>query len=106
LFTYLILWFIQLTKYRRVAMKQNLSTLEIKILFKCDTGLKSKSDITQLFKPYSKEERAKAIKNLIADKLILAQEMPKADSNKTPVFYKITEAGKNWVEDYNKNYPG
>lgn len=86
-------------------MKLNLSTLEIKILFKCNTGLKSKSDITQLFKPYSKEERARAIKNLIANKLILAQEMPKADSNKTPVFYKITVVGKKWIEDYNENYP-
>lgn len=86
-------------------MKINLSTLEIKILLKCSTGLKSKSDITQLFKPYDKEERAKAISSLIANKLLLAQEMPKIGSNKTPVFYKLTENGKKWIDDYNKNYP-
>lgn len=86
-------------------MKLALSTLEIKILLKCYAGLKSKSDITQSFRTCDKEERAKAINNLIANKLIIAQEMPKTGSNKTPVFYKLTENGKKWIEDYNKNYP-
>lgn len=87
-------------------MKINLNTLEIKILLKCEAGLKSKSDISQLFRTCDKEEKAQAIKNLIANELILAQEFPKACSNKTPIFYKLTGAGKKWLDDYNKNYPG
>jgi len=86
-------------------MKLTLSTLEIKILLKCRAGLMSKSDVTQFFRANNKEERAKAINNLIANKLILAQEMPKAGSNKTPVFYKLMESGRRWIDDYNKNYP-
>lgn len=86
-------------------MKLNLSALEIKILLKCNSGLISKSDVTQLFKAYTKEERAIAIESLIANKLIDAKEMPKPGSNKTPVFYKISVAGKKWIDDYNKNYP-
>lgn len=86
-------------------MKLTLSALEIKVLLKCRYGLVSKSDITQFFRTKDKTERTKAIENLIAEKLITAQEMPKLGSNKTPVFYQITETGKKWIDDYNKNYP-
>jgi len=89
-------------------MKLDLSTLEIKILLRCDkcnAGLVSKSDITQFFRTSSKEERGRAIDSLMANKLLLAQEMPRIGSNKTPVFYKLTENGKKWVDDYNENYP-
>lgn len=86
-------------------MRSTLNTLEIKILLKCNAGFISKSGVTQLFKAYAKKERSQAIDNLIANKLILTQEMPKAGSNKTPIFYKLTIPGKKWIDDYNKNYP-
>lgn len=109
LFTYLSLWCILFNQvYEGLRMKLTLNTLEIKILLKCDkcnAGLISKSDITQFFRASSREERVKAINSLIANKLLVAREMPKAGSNKTPVFYELTNDGKKWIDDYNENYP-
>jgi hypothetical protein len=86
-------------------MKIDLTNLEIKILLQCSAGIVSKTVITQMFRRYNKMERAQAIDRLISKDFLLRQELPKLGSKKTPIFYRITEQGKKWIEEYNKNYP-
>jgi len=82
-----------------------LSTLEIRILLKCDKKLLSRTDISQLYKKFTKTYRDAAIKTLLNYDLIEAIEKPKEGASKIPIFYQITPKGKNWVKSYNKNYP-
>jgi len=86
-------------------VNMELSTLEIRILLKCDKKLLSRTDISQLYKKFTKTYRDAAIKTLLNHDLIEAIEKPKEGASKTPVFYKITPKGKEWIERYNKNYP-
>lgn len=83
----------------------DLTIFEIKILFKCAEKLLSKSYASNLYGAHKKKERDAAIKNLIQSGLIDKVEMPRPGANKTPVFYKITDKGNEWVEEYLKNYP-
>ncbi|CAL7961377.1 conserved hypothetical protein [Gammaproteobacteria bacterium] len=84
-----------------------LSSLDILILLKCDekNGVISKNDLGQVFRSYGTVAKERAIKKLKKYNLILVQKLPKLSSTKIPVFYKLTEKGKQWVDDYNKNYP-
>lgn len=82
-----------------------LSTLEIRILLKCDKKLLSRTDISQLYKKFTKTYRDAAIKTLLKHSLIEAIEKPKEGTSKVPIFYQITSKGKIWVKNYNKNYP-
>jgi hypothetical protein len=83
----------------------DLNTLEILILYRCSVAFISKSQISQFFKKYSKDDRDLAIAHLINKKFIITKALPKLGTSKTPVFYLTTEAGKKWLETYNKNYP-
>lgn len=86
-------------------MEINLTSLEIKILLKCSASLLHRSYTSQLYRKYGIKERNNAINNLITSGLIIALEKPKPGANKTPVYYKITELGIHWVNQYLKNYP-
>jgi len=88
-------------------MNLTLSTLEILILLKCNkrSGLTSKTELSRSFRSRDIKEKEKAIKNLKEYNLILEQELPKPDSTKIPIFYKLTGKGKQWIDEYNKNYP-
>ena len=86
-------------------MKIDLSTLEIRILLKCSQGLMSKSAFSQLSRKEGKTKKDEALNNLIKQGYILTRELPRLDSNKIPVFYEITEKGKQWVKKYLDNYP-
>ena len=86
-------------------MKIDLKSLEIRILLKCYEILLNRSYITQIYHNYSKEERNKAIKTLSERGFIHSIELPKPGSNIAPVFYEITDKGKQWVKDYLNNYP-
>jgi len=88
-------------------MGLTLSSLEILILLKCDEqkGLISKTELSHSFRSYDTKAKEKATKNLSEQDLILVQELPKLGSTKIPVFYRLTEKGKKWVDEYNKNYP-
>ena len=86
-------------------MKLDLNTLEIRILLKCYKNLLSRTDVSQIYHNYSKEERSKAIKTLSESGFIHSIEFPKLDAKKVPVFYEITNRGKQWVKDYLNNYP-
>jgi len=86
-------------------MQINLSALEIRILLKCSQGLMSKSTFSQLSRKDGKAKKDKALNNLIKQEYILAKELPRLDSNKTPVFYELTEKGRQWVKKYLDNYP-
>ncbi len=86
-------------------MIKNLQPAEIKILFKCEKKLLSRSYATQLFKQLGKIKRDHAINNLINNNFIQEVLLPKPGANKTPIFYEITEKGKNWLKQYLNNYP-
>lgn len=86
-------------------MKLDLNTLEIRILLRCDEGMLNKTDITQIYSKYSKEERSKAITSLIEGGFIHSLELPKPGVRKIPVYYEITDKGKKWVKEYLDNYP-
>jgi len=88
-----------------IMVNVELSTLEIRILLKCDKKLLSRTDISQLYKKFTKTYRDAAIKTLLNYDLIEAIEKPKEGASKIPIFYQITPKGKNWVKSYNKNYP-
>lgn len=75
------------------------------MLFKCKNGLISRSNLTQAFSRYGKEERVNALENLVAKNLLSRQEFPKPGSKKIPVFYNTTAEGQQWLDEYNKNYP-
>lgn len=86
-------------------MQINLSTLEIRILLKCSQGLMSKSTFSQLSRKDGKAKKDKALNNLIKQEYILVKELPRLDSNKTPVFYELTGKGRQWVKKYLDEYP-
>lgn len=86
-------------------MKLDLSTLEIRILLRCSESMLNRTDITQIYFKHSKEERSKAITNLIEREFILALELPKPGARKVPIYYEITEKGRQWVKKYLDNYP-
>lgn len=86
-------------------MLENLQLMEIKILFKCDEKPLSKSYTTQLYKKMGKKKRDQIIQNLIKRNFIQEILLPKPGANKTPLFYAITEKGKNWIKQYLNNYP-
>jgi len=65
----------------------------------------SKSTFSQLSRKDGKAKKDKALNNLIKQEYILAKELPRLDSNKTPVFYELTEKGRQWVKKYLDNYP-
>lgn len=83
----------------------NLSTLEIRILLKCNEGMLKRGYVSQLYQKHSAADRKKAIDSLIKLCFIRAREMPKPGANKVPVFYEITNKGKAWVKNYLNNYP-
>ena len=85
--------------------QSELSVLERRILFRCQKSLLGKSYLSQLYVRYSKIERDAAIKQLIKQRLILAKEMPKPNTTRTPIFFEITKKGKQWVAEYMANYP-
>lgn len=85
----------------RTPMKNlNLSTLSIKILLKCNEKALSMHDVTQLYKTYKKDERDKAIEELIDNAYIESIKMPKLNAKRTPTYYLITTKGKNWTKEY------
>lgn len=86
-------------------MQLDLNTLEIQLLFKCNIALISKTKFARILKNYSKLDKEKAISHLISKNLVNTQALPKQNSKRVPVFYQITETGKKWLENYNKNYP-
>lgn len=86
-------------------MGLNRPSLEIRMLFKCAKKPMSKSNISNLFHRYSIEDREQALENLISDKLIEMKEMPRPDTKKPPVFYFISDAGKEWLKQYEASYP-
>jgi len=83
-----------------------LSDLEIRMLLKCSEKPLSKRAVTQLYSKFGKGTRDKAIEYLADYGLITAHKMPKPGTRKTPVFYKITDKGQQWVKNYLDNYPG
>jgi hypothetical protein len=86
-------------------MEINLSALEIRILLKCSQELMSKTAFSQLSRQDGKAKKEKALNNLIKQDYIVAKELPRLGSNKTPVFYEITDKGRKWVKQYLDNYP-
>ena len=82
-----------------------LNTLEIRILLACNEKFLQRSAVSQKYHTHSKNERESAIDTLISCKFITALELPKPGANKTPVFYEITDKGKEWVKKYLDNYP-
>jgi len=77
-----------------------LSTLAIKMLLKCNEKSISMRDVTQFYKSYGKDERDKAIIDLLNEKYIESIQMPRPNTKKTPTFYSITLKGKKWVAAY------
>ena len=65
----------------------------------------SKSTFSQLSRQEGKAKKEKAINDLIKQGYIIAKELPRLNTNKTPIFYEITPKGKQWVDDYMANYP-
>jgi len=84
-----------------------LSLLEVLIILKCSkqNGLINRTELSRAFRRYDLKAKQKAIKNLTEQNLILVQELPRSGGRKIPVFYKLTDKGKQWVDEYNKNYP-
>lgn len=81
------------------------SALSVKILLRLSRGMISKKYVTNLYGRYKKEDRDEAINGLLEQGLIESIELPKPGANKAPTFYKITEKGALWLDDYMKNYP-
>ncbi|NKB47450.1 MAG: hypothetical protein GKR77_06645 [Legionellales bacterium] len=52
------------------------------------------------------EERQQCMEGLLKDDLIEMRVLPKANTRKSPTFYYITDKGKKWLADYEKNFPG
>ena len=82
-----------------------LSSLEIRILFRCQKALLQKKYISQYYARYSSSERKKAINTLIEKGLVISMQLPKPDVKKKPTLYKITKKGNSWIANYKKNYP-
>jgi len=84
-----------------------LNLLEVLIILKCSkqNGLINRTELSRAFRRYDIKVKQKAIKNLAEHNLILIQELPKQGGRKIPVFYKLTEKGKQWIAEYSKNYP-
>jgi hypothetical protein len=85
--------------------ENSLSTLQIRLLFRCCDKAMSKTDVYRFSKKLSTDERAAFLHPLIQSGLLTEQEMPKKGVHKVPIFYFITDAGKAWVKQYQKNYP-
>ena len=86
-------------------MQIDLTSLEIRILLKCNQDLLDRSYVSVLYAKYSLQERKQAIDHLIADSYISAKELPLPDAKITPVYYEITEKGKLWVKKYLEEHP-
>jgi len=82
-----------------------LSDLDKRILLKCSEKPLSKRDVTHLYNKFDKPSRDKSIAHLMEESLLAAHKMPKPGTRKTPVFYKITDKGQQWVKNYLDNYP-
>lgn len=83
----------------------DLPLLEIRILLKCHEKAISKRDMTRFYYKHPKADREQALTHLMTRGLLLSQELPKAGAKKTPTFYSLTDAGKEWVKQYEANYP-
>lgn len=82
-----------------------LSPIEIRILFKCREAPLQKKYISQYYARYSASERKKALETLINSGLINNICLPKATARKPTTIFKITQEGKKWLFEYEKNYP-
>jgi len=71
----------------------------------CIYAVFSKSAFSQLSRQEGKTKKEKALNNLIKQGYILTKELPRLNSNRTPVFYEITSKGTQWVKKYLDNYP-
>ncbi len=81
------------------------SSLQIRLLLKCEQEPMTKSNVSKLYKKLEKDRRVEEITELIKAGMLTEKAMPKIGVNKTPVFYFLTEEGKNWVDQYHANYP-
>ena len=83
----------------------HLAPLSLTNLIKCNEKPISKTDVTQFYKRHSPENRQKAIDALLENNLIEAKKRPKPGTQKAPIFYFITESGKNLLKQYENDYP-
>lgn len=81
------------------------TTLQIRLLLGCSDKPLSKTHLANFYRKYSIQEREQALTELIDQHLITMQEMPQKGVRKIPTFYFITEQGKQWVNQYQENYP-
>ena len=86
-------------------MTQNLDTLEILILLKCNEGVLKRSRLSSLYARHPIEERNEAIKHLITLEYITEKQMPLPKTRNIPTYYAITEKGKDWVNNYLSAHP-
>ncbi len=80
--------------------KITISTLSIRILLKCHEKPVSMHNVSQFYKPFPKEERDKAIAELIKNHFIDTRMIPKPNTRRTPTYYLITDKGIKWVKEY------
>lgn len=86
-------------------MTQDLGALEILILLKCNKELLKRSRLSSLYARHPLEKRKKAITQLIMHEYIAETQMPLPNTRNIPTYYKITENGKNWVNNYLSSHP-
>jgi hypothetical protein len=82
-----------------------LSPFQIRILLKCVIKPLSRDYISNSYRKYTAEERLAGLQSLIKQGMLTEQAMPKPGANRIPVFYFITDKGREWIEKYQADYP-
>jgi hypothetical protein len=84
---------------------KELTPMQIRFLLWCVKRPISKTDVTKIYRQYSIEERDECIQGLLDSNLVEMRVLPKANARKSPTFYYITDKGKKWLTEYEKNFP-
>lgn len=83
-------------------MTTKYSTHQIRILLALNKGQMTKTAFSQRFRTLSLNERYVLLEKLIDDGLVGSEERPTPYAKQIPVFYFLTEQGKQWVANYLK----
>lgn len=83
----------------------NFSLFQIRILLKCVENPLSRYYISNSYRKYTATEREAWLQDLVKKGFLIEKALPKPNTNKIPVFYFITDKGRQWVEKYQENYP-